>query len=416
MKIDSSIYSGRCACGREHSMVTRAAIIESGCLKDFEKYMTEYGIAGKRCAIYGQNTYKATADRHPFAEQEIVLNSEGLHANEISTAEVLAKLEDDVQVLIAVGSGTIHDITRFCAYQRGIRFVSCPTAATVDGFCSTVAAMTWYGYKKTMTAVAPEIVVADVDIIANAPMELVRSGVGDIMAKYTALADWRISALLTGEYFCPTIHDITKKAADSVMESVPGIIRGEVEAYANVTYALIMSGIAMQMIGNSRPASGCEHHVSHMIECGPAAFTVRFPAMHGEKTGVGTVIAAGEYHRLAAIEDITPYLTDYAPVSDEDYRAFFGGELAEAVIEENRADCLAAVTRERLAECWSGIRAIVAEIPGEDYFFGLLQQLGAKRTLEDIGVSSDDLAVLLDKSPLIRNRLTLMRVRRMIRH
>ena len=198
MKIDSSIYSGRCACGRVHSMVTRGAIIESGCLKDFEKYMTEYGITGKRCAIYGQNTYKATADRHPFAEQEIVLNSEGLHANEISTAEVLAKLEDDVQVLIAVGSGTIHDITRFCAHKRGIRFVSCPTAATVDGFCSTVAAMTWYGYKKTMAAVAPEIVVADVEIIANAPMELVRSGVGDIMAKYTALTDWRIAFCGTG--------------------------------------------------------------------------------------------------------------------------------------------------------------------------------------------------------------------------
>lgn len=416
MIIDSSIYSGKCVCGREHSMVTRALIVENGCLKDFEKYMSEYGITGKRCTIYGENSYKATADRHPHAEQEIVLDPNGLHATEVSTADVLARLEPDVEVLIAVGSGTIHDITRFCAYKRGIRFVSCPTGASVDGFCSTVAAMTWYGYKNTMTAIAPEIVVADIDVVSKAPMELVRSGVGDIMAKYTALTDWRIASLLTGEHLCPVIYDITKKAADTVMESVPGIIAGDSEAYTNVTYALCMSGVAMQMMGNSRPASGCEHHISHTIECVPQKLTVRFPAMHGEKAGIGTLLGVREYHKLAEIEDITPYLTEYIPVTEDELRDFFGGRLADAVIEENKNDVLAAVTPERLAECWSGIREIIAELPSYEYFYGLLEQLGAKRTLEEIGVDSADLPTLLDKSPLIRNRLTLMRIRRMIRH
>lgn len=101
--------------------------------------------------------YAATAGRHPYAEQEIILPSKGLHADEKAVARTLAELHGDTKVLIAVGSGTIHDIACYCAHERGLHFVSCPTAASVDGFCSTVAAMTWHGYKKTLPAVAPEI-------------------------------------------------------------------------------------------------------------------------------------------------------------------------------------------------------------------------------------------------------------------
>ena len=415
MIVDSRVYSGLCACGKEHEMVTRAAIIESGCMKKLAEYLAEYGISGKLCALYGENSYAATADRHPAVSQEIILKSEGLHANEISTAEVLEKMDKDIEVILAIGSGTIHDIARYCAYDRKIRFVSVPTAASVDGFCSTVAAMTWYGYKKTMTAVAPEIVVADTEIIKNAPMELVRSGVGDIMAKYTALAEWKVANKLTGEYLCPVIFELMNKAADTAMDSVPGILNGEEEAYGNITYALVMSGIAMQMMGNSRPASGAEHHISHMIEMEPEAFTVRFPALHGEKTGVGTVIAAKEYYRLAEIEDIAPYLVDYAPVSDEKLTAFFGERLKEAVISENKNDCLAVVEKEKLAQLWPQIRELIRTIPQPEKLYGLLEQLDAKRSLEEIGVSSDDIPVLLEYSPLVRNRLTLMRIRRMIK-
>ena len=415
MFIDCSNYAGKCACGREHTMETRAAVIEPGCLFEFEKYMAQFGVTGKRCALYGENSYAATADRHPCAEQKIVLDPTGLHANEISTAEVLAKLEGDVEVIVAVGSGTIHDIARFCAHERGIRFVSCPTGASVDGFCSTVAAMTWYGFKKTLPAVAPEIVLADTEIIKNAPMELVRSGVGDIMAKYTALADWKMAHVLTNELLCEKIYSIMQDAADTVMQSVPGIACGEESAYADVTYALIMSGIAMQMMGNSRPASGAEHHISHMIEMKPEAFPVKFPAMHGEKTGVGSLIAVREYKRLAKIEDITPYITDYAPIPEDHFRKFFGERLADSLIKENENDCLAKVSREKLSASWGELRHIIDELPTEEYLYGLLEMLDAKRDLASIGVDESELPVLLKNSPLVRNRLTLMRTRRMMK-
>lgn len=415
MIIDTREYGGVCLCGREHIMTTRSVVIESGCLLRLEEILEQSGIRGKRCAIYGENSYAATADRHPRAGQEIVLPAAGLHADERSTARVLELLDGDVEVILAVGSGTIHDIARYCARERGLRLVSCPTAASVDGFCSTVSAMTWHGYKKTVPAVAPEIVVADTEIIRNAPPELVKSGVGDILAKYTALADWKIANVLTGEYFCPRIYDMMRKAVDTAVGSIDGLLRGETEAYTSVTYALVLSGIAMQMMGNSRPASGAEHHISHLIEMGPTALTVAFPALHGEKTGVGSVLAAREYKRLADIDILASCLSEYEPLSPEEINAFFGNNLAKAILMENRSDCLATVQNETLICKWPQIKRIIADIPNPEYLYGLLEMLDAKREPEDIGVTEDDVETIFEYSPLVRNRLTLMRIRRLMK-
>ncbi len=414
MFVDSTVYSGECSCGRSHDMVTKAAVIEAGALLRFEKYAERFGLSGKRCVLYDENTYAATEGRHPFGEQGIIMCPENLHANEISTAWVLERLENDVDVIIAVGSGTVHDVARFCAHERGIRFVSCPTGASVDGFCSTVAAMTWHGFKKTLPAVAPDFVIADTDIIKNAPAELVRSGVGDILAKYTALADWKMAHVLTGEYYCERIAEITQQAADAVVESLHGILSGEDEAYERVTYALVMSGIAMQMMGNSRPASGSEHHVSHLIEMGPTGLDVRFQALHGEKTGVGSVVALREYKRLAETEDISSHVIDYRDVPEEVIRNYFGEKLADSIITENKKDCLSALSKEALAEKWPQVREIVAALPSSEEVYGMLEMIGAKRSLEEIGVTQQDTDAILRYSPLVRNRLTLMRVRRML--
>jgi glycerol-1-phosphate dehydrogenase [NAD(P)+] len=273
--------------------------------------------------------------------------------------------------------------------------------------------MTWYGYKKTLPAVAPELVVADIDIIKNAPPELVRSGVGDIAAKFTALCDWKIAEAVTGEYFCRRIHDLMAEAADTVMKSIPGVVAGEDEAYTHITYALILSGIAMQMIGNSRPASGCEHHISHLIEMEPEKLNVRFPALHGEKTGVASIFGIEEYKRLAAVEDIAPYLCDYSPFPEDELKIFFGEKLAPAILEENRVDCLSAVKTENIAAAWPTIRELIRALPESEQMRESFLQLHAKHTWEEIGVSREDKDVILKYSPMVRNRLTLMRMKRM---
>ena len=416
MQIHATEYGGRCSCGEEHRMETRLCVIEAGALTQLETYMAETGISGRRCAVYDENTYHIPNLTRPRAEQEIVLSPENLHANEDSTAQVLRTLAPETEVLIAVGGGTIHDIVRYCARERGLPFVSVPTAASCDGFCSTVAAMTWKGYKDTMSCGAPLLVAADLSVIREAPRYLTNSGVGDMIGKFTALADWRIAHAVTGEKICRRIYETMEQAVNAVWNNARGTLRGDLAAYEAVTYGLMMSGLAMQMLKTSRPASGGEHHISHLIETEPELLHVHSTALHGEKVGVGTVLASAEYHRLAEIEDLRPLVLPYTPLDDDWLRRLFGQRLYPIARKENEHECLAAVTPEALCRAWPEIREIVSQIPASAKISALLKDLGAKRTLADLGVAEEKKALILDASPLIRNRLTLMRMRRMIRH
>lgn len=413
MTIDSLQYNGACSCGREHLMQTEFCEVSNGCLKDLDKYLSKYAISGYTVAVYDENTYRATADRHPTVDEEVILDPTDLHANEHGVDLLMERLPKNVEVLIAVGSGTIHDITRYCAYTLGIDFVSCPTAASVDGFCSSVAAMTWNGCKKTLTAVAPKLVIADIDIIKNAPMRLTRSGFGDMIGKYVALTDWKIGNILNGEFYCKRIADMTLNATQAVLDSVDGIINGDDEAFANLTYGLLLSGLAMQMMGNSRPASGAEHHISHIIEMAPVGLGVSSDALHGEKVGVGTLLAIEEYQRLGAQADVS--FTDYKTFDRQTVIDVFGTDAAPEIFKENENDAAKDVTADILRAHWSEVCEEIAKLPDLDLLRGLYSKFEVISRLSDIGVDDERAKDLLNCSPMVRNRLTLMRLRRSIK-
>ncbi|MBQ7938834.1 MAG: sn-glycerol-1-phosphate dehydrogenase [Clostridia bacterium] len=412
MIIDSTQYNGMCACGRKHKMETVLSVVGCGCLREFDRYASQLEIHGCRTAVYDENTYRATADRHPTADHEIVLSPVNLHADEHGVDLLLEKLPEDTDILIAMGSGTVHDIVRYCAYQKGLTFISCPTAASVDGFCSSVAAMTWHGCKKTLTAVAPKMVIADIDVIKNAPIRLARSGFGDMIGKYVALTDWKIASHLTGEFYCNRIADMTADATRQVLESANGIAAAEDEAYTKLMYGLLLSGLAMQMMGNSRPASGAEHHISHLIEMHPESLGVHSDALHGEKVGVGTLLAIREYQAIC--QDTSVTFRDYVPYSADQIVSVFDKAMAADIIAENEKDAADGITAERLRDCLDEIRREILAMPDADSLGDVYQALGVKSTLEDIGVSPEILPALLDNSPMVRNRLTFMRLRKCI--
>lgn len=411
MIIDSKKYSGQCSCGKNHTMTTELCIIEAGCLTRIDTYIKEYGLSGKCVAIYDENTYRATIGKHPTVDKEIILSPSGLHADNHGARLAINEMPNECDYLIAVGSGTVHDITRYIAYNKNIPFVSCPTAASVDGFCSSVAAMTWDGFKKTFTAVAPKMVIADLDVISKAPAFLTSSGCGDMIGKFIALADWKIANELTGEYFCSYIHDMTLNATKAVMGSAEDIKNGDASAFEKLTYGLLMSGLAMQLLGNSRCASGAEHHISHLIEMEPERLGAHSDALHGEKVGVGTLLASREYHRI--ISDPSLLCGDYVPPSDSYISNMFGEKLTKSIIKENKDDCALGMTKEIIKSHFEKICEIVESIPTEEELLNIYNVLGAKSALEDIGVSQEKLDALLEYSPLVRNRLTLMRLRRM---
>ena len=410
MIIDAKKYAGKCVCGEDHALSTELCVVEAGCLNKIDDYLSQYGLTGYCTAVYDSNTYAADGLVRPTVDYEVILDATNLHANEHGVDLLWNQLPVNTEFLIAVGSGTIHDITRYCAYRKGIPFVSCPTAASVDGFCSSVAAMTWEGAKKTLTAVSPKIVLADLNMISKAPLNLAKSGFGDMIGKYIALADWKISHIVTGEYFCHRIHDIMMEATDAVKQSSIGIAKGDVASYEKLTYGLLMSGLAMQMLGNSRPASGAEHHISHLIEMSPEGIGVSSDALHGEKVGVATLLACAEYHRLASVENIE--WSDYPAITDEYLMNTFGKRLYKKLIAENEKDVAAGIVGEQINEHWQKICEIIEAIPSTEELSKLYDKIGVKSKLSDIDVDENKIALLLETSPCVRNRLTLMRLRR----
>lgn len=399
-----------CDCGCEHKVSIQKIVIENDCLCRLGEHLADLGITGKTCAVYDTNTYSAKGMNRPETDFQIILNSADLHADEKGVDQLLKELPDDVNILIAVGSGTIHDITRYCAAGRDCVFVSAPTAASVDGFASSVAAMTWKGFKVTMPAVAPALILADISVISQAPSFLSVSGVGDILGKYICLADWKIARILTGEYYCEGIAGLMKDAVNEVMDCINDLKTGEISAFEKLTYGLLLSGVAMQLSGNSRPASGAEHHISHFIELGVIGNS---SALHGEKVGVGTLLCARKYHELYERKNIKAIPDLHYPLTKEYLQPVFG-DLSESVLEENKHDVLADVNHEVLDERWEEIRSIISEVPAYKHLLKILESINAKTTLSDLGIEETNLASIFEFSPYVRSRLTLLRVSKLL--
>ncbi len=397
-----------CTCGKKHASSIRRIVIGENCLKDLSEHLTALDIRGRTLAVYDTNTAAAEGLVKPVADYELILDADGLHADERAVAVLRGKLPDDARILIAVGSGTIHDIVRFVSADTGRIFVSAPTAASVDGFASGVAAMTWNGFKRTFPAVAPTLVLADLSVISHAPFYLSRSGVGDILGKYTALSDWKIANLLTGEYYCEGIVSMMEDAVKKIRDCIDGLLDGESSAYRKLIYGLLLSGVAMELAGNSRPASGAEHHISHFLEIGAIENN---GSLHGEKVGVGTLLALKTYKEAARNAPIRFVKT---PLVNDAYLRPVYGSLTESVLDENRADVMSGITPDLLAAKWPLVSEVIQCIPPYEEILEIMERIGAKTTLSDLGVKQEKLATILEFSPYVRARLTFMRLIRML--
>lgn len=400
MEVDLKIFTGVCDCGREHRLDTKRILLESGATVKMGAALSELGLTQNGAAVCDDNT-RVYAEK--LGVRVLCLPAEHLHADEKGTALLAQMMPPETEWLIACGSGTIHDITRYEAHKRSIPFVSYPTAASVDGFVSTVSAMTWYGFKKTLPGVAPLAVVADTDVFSAAPHRLTASGIGDVLGKYTALADWKIANMVLGEAYCPRIADIMRQAVDRTRDGLDSDCE-------SLMYALLLSGLAMQLWGNSRPASGAEHHLSHFWEMG----VIHEPpeALHGEKVGVGTLLALRQYKKAAS--DGLVVVEQYAGLPENELRESFG-ELYPVVAEENEPDLLAEVPLTRLRTCLPNIFAVIALLPCPDALEADMRKAGCLTETAQLGLPETLIAGSLSLSPYIRRRLTFMRLLKLLR-
>ena len=418
MRVDINKFIGFCGCGKEHKIMVKDIIIESEAIKKLSMIMEKEGFKNITI-ICDENTYAAAGEeiKEIIPKGKFInLKSENLHANEIAVQKVYECLSVENDVLIALGSGTIHDITRYVAYNKDIPFISVPTAASVDGFVSTVAAMTWRGDKKTFTAVSPIYVVADTDIFKEAPYRLTASGVSDLIGKYTALVDWKISSIVIGEYICNKVCNMEIDAVNKLCECVDDLVLGKLEAYEQLMYALILSGLAMQIIGNSRPALGAEHHMSHLWEM--EVINKHLDAYHGEKVSVGLILVMEEYKKIKkSIENGRCRVKKYYGLEEDMLKEVLKSrEMYDSIMKENTPDPLLNVNKVILQNRLESIAEILEKLPTLDFVKDTLKRAKAVTTLEEIGLSNDVKQNSIRVSPYVRNRLTLMRISKMLEY
>ena len=410
MIMDCEKYVGKCVCGREHTLETKKVVVEYNALANFEQYMEDVGLAGKRRAVvYDTMVYQLTEGKHVKADQEIVLEAKGLHAEDTLIEEMMKQL-DNPEVIVAFGAGTIMDFGRYPAYKLGIPFVAIPTLASSDGFTANICSAILNGQKKSTPMCAPILVVADLDIIKGAPARLVASGINDILAKYISLTDWRIAHLVAGEYLCRTVAELAEHALKLMREAADKYAATGVADHEAMTMAQMESGLTMQLLNHSRAASGAEHLMAHLVELHPPRFE-NAEGIHGECVGVGTFECIKVYHELAKK---TPKAKPFQPLTEEWVREKFGERLMPGIMKENENDVLATFPSQNIVDHWDEIRELIAQIPPVEEMEKLYSDCHCKYRPEDIGIDPSLADEMLEISAAIRNRLTLIRMLRVL--
>jgi glycerol-1-phosphate dehydrogenase [NAD(P)+] len=302
--------------------------------------------------------------------------------------------QKDWDGIIAVGSGSINDLCKILARASGLPFIIAATAPSMDGFASTSASMLLDGLKQSLPAPCPGGIVADSAVLAKAPMPMLQAGLGDMIAKYVSICEWRISSLVTGEYYCEEVARLVRQTLARCTAAAGGLPQRDPKAAADIAEGLIVSGAAMSFAGISRPASGIEHYFSHVWDM-RAIRRGKQPDLHGIQVGVGTLLALKIYAYISRLKPDE----EKARRSLEQFDEAAWRQQAEKVFSHidrefsaSRIRWLREDAKDRLPRIlarWDAILAIIREeLPAPQALERLLTRLGVPLTPEDIGISA----------------------------
>jgi glycerol-1-phosphate dehydrogenase [NAD(P)+] len=202
--------------------------------------------------------------------------------------------KNEIDVMLGVGGGSVIDITKLSAFELNKPFISIPTSAAHDGIASPRASLKHSKGSVSKTAVSPLAILADTKIIKKAPLRMLASGCADAISNTSAVMDWELAYRLKGEEFSSHAAVLAKTAAQLLIDNAEDIRTNTEESAWIAVKAMIVSGVAMSVAGNTRPASGSEHMFSHMLDhLGPGIMLkgkkYKKP-MHGEQCGVGAIM------------------------------------------------------------------------------------------------------------------------------
>ncbi len=293
MDINKLLNGVNCACGKTHTCDIKYVYIENGATRHLVDICHDFN---NLLIVADENTYAAAGNitlealNNKSIKKVIFDGGKILVPNEEAIKIVTDNLGDS-QLIIGIGSGVIQDLCKYVSHFNNIPYVIVATAPSMDGYASNGAAMITEGMKTTFAAGLPLAIIADTNVLANAPIDMIKAGFGDVIGKFSALNDWKLSHLLNNEYFCEYIYDLTYSQIQAVLNLVDGILKRDENSIKALMEALVVIGILMSFAGSSRPASGSEHHLSHFFEItGLIDNTEYFP--HGIDVAYSTVVTA----------------------------------------------------------------------------------------------------------------------------
>ena len=414
-----------CHCGKVHKTAVETCIIESGAIKRLPEYVRKYG-ATKAFIIADVNTYPIAGEkvRKILEESGIpcsahIFPNKRLEPNEHAVGSLLLRYDATCDFIIGVGSGVINDISKVLANVTKNPYAIVATAAYMDGYASGNSSMAIEGVKVTVNSKSPELIIGDTDILCGAPIHMAKAGVGDMLAKYVSICEWRLSNLINGEYYCEDVAEYTRRSLRACVETAPKLLDKNEEAMSALFAGLINAGKAMDYATVSRPGGGVEHYFSHIWDM--RGLDKGTPtSSHGVQVAIGTLCSIKCYRALFDIKPDREKALAYARSFDfdkwSDELRDFVGKGAEAMIrleaKERKYDLVKHEQRLNvILDKWDDIlRIIDEELPTVEEFEAILDSIEAPKTIEEIGLSSDILSMTLKSTKDIRDKYILPRL------
>ncbi len=293
MDINGLLKPLPCSCGKTHLCDIEQVFIEKNailCLKDaLKNYKNILVVADENTFnAAGEKTLSVLTDKNV---KTVIFSGKTVLVPNEDAVEMVNENIENTQMIIGIGSGVIQDLCKYVSGQSKIPYLIVATAPSMDGYASDGAAMILKGMKETVKSGLPRMIIADTLILKDAPMEMIKSGYGDIIGKFSALNDWKLSACVNNEYFCKYIYDLTFEQIQKTLSLADGIKERDEESIKALMEALVIVGILMSFAGSSRPASGSEHHFSHFFEITGIIDNTPY-LCHGIDVAYSTVITA----------------------------------------------------------------------------------------------------------------------------
>lgn len=269
MDINGLLKEFTCECGKVHSCDIKYVFVEAGAIKRLPEICNDFN---NILIVADKNTYGVCGNAVVNQIKDKVYNTKVFECDgflvpdEESVEAVESELKKDTDLIIGIGSGVIQDLCKYVSFNANLPYYIVATAPSMDGYASKGAAMIMQNMKITYNAHVPKAIIGDVDILKDAPMDMIKSGYGDILGKFSCLNDWKLSHVVNDEYICDYVYNLTFDMLSKTKDLGPLLLKRDKDAIKTLMEALVGVGIAMAYVGNSRPASGSEHHLSHYFE------------------------------------------------------------------------------------------------------------------------------------------------------